>query len=400
MPDLRQRLRDLDALDVPDVMERAQRLGPKPPVETGPSPARRIAIVAFALLLAAVSLLYVTRAFDRSQAPLPASPAPNPQWSSECAWTTTSLPLPADDGHGHRAARLVAGTSMDDLWVMASHNAWVDQYLLHYDGRSWTEIPLPADLVASFSREMVAAAPNDLWVLAPDGVERFDGSTWTRSVPELDNAEAGDIHLVDLDVVAPDDAWAAGSVFDHASGKKVPLILHWDGRAWSRSYQGTLDDGAPTDLVSLSAWSSDDVWAAGPVPGKPDVPGALHWDGTSWTSLPVDRPGVRAASVDPFGLAAVGQAEVLMTVDEGVLRWDGSGWVDTGFGDAHSDVPISMARGTTGVWAALWNTGIARWDGETWRREPLKGIYAYGMTVIDDSAVFVGTPLIAKTYSC
>ena len=70
MPDLRDRLRALDDLEVPDVMQQA-RLGPKAPMEPGPRPVRRIAIAAFALIVAAASVLYVTRAFDRSEAPLP-----------------------------------------------------------------------------------------------------------------------------------------------------------------------------------------------------------------------------------------------------------------------------------------------------------------------------------------
>ena len=88
------------------------------------------------------------------------------------------------------------------------------------------------------------------------------------------------------------------------------------------------------------------------------MPVALHWDGTALSTRPVHGPGVRADPSDEFGLVAIGPDETLMTIDKGVVRWDGGGWADTDLKQASSmDVPLIMEQGTTGVWAKVWNTG-------------------------------------------
>ena len=399
MTDLRDRLRDLDSLDVPDVMQQARRLGPKPPMEQGhpARPARRIAIAAFALLLAATSVLYVTRAFDRGEAPVPAVQTPAPPL--KCRWTTTDLGLKV----GHReAARLVAGSSMSDLWVVASRNPWIDQYLLHNDGQGWNEVPLPKDLARFYSGDMVANAPNDVWLLAPHGVARFDGRDWIRSdFPGLEGAGPGEVEFLDLEVTAPDDAWVTGNLYDRATETWSPAILHWDGSAWDWSYRGSTDADAPSRLVAVSAWGPNDVWAAGIEGGRHPGPVTLHWDGTAWTTRPVHGPGVQTAPIDSFGLAAIGPDDALMTVDRGVVRWDGGRWLDTGFeAPTSQDVPVAMEQGSSGVWAKVWNTGAARWNGETWQQESLGSLYSYGMTVIDGTAVFVGAGPRAEAIEC
>ena len=63
MPDLEERLSELDLLDPPDVWSDVQRMGPIPPVEQGPSTIRRASVVLLALGLALATLLLVDRAF-------------------------------------------------------------------------------------------------------------------------------------------------------------------------------------------------------------------------------------------------------------------------------------------------------------------------------------------------
>lgn len=63
MPNLEERLSELDLLDPPDVWSDVQRMGPIPPVEQGPSTIRRASVVLLALGLALGALLLVDRAF-------------------------------------------------------------------------------------------------------------------------------------------------------------------------------------------------------------------------------------------------------------------------------------------------------------------------------------------------
>ena len=397
MTDLRDRLRDLDGLDVPDVFDRAQRIGPKTPmdIEPGPGPARRAAIAAFALIFADVTIAYATRAFDRQIRPAPATPTSPP--STTCAWTKTTLAVPFLGTH-RSATRLVAGTSRDDLWVMGSKRPWIDQVLVHYDGERWTKVTLPQDLVNAYSGAMEAPAPNDLWLLTTNGVARFDGSTWTRTTfPGLGDLDSTTSELLDLEVVSPDDAWVTGNVYDAATETWGAVIYHWNGVAWNESYGGSAGAGAASRLVAISAWAPDDVWAAGVTSEQRRGRAvALHWDGTTWTARVVH--GRRPASITEFGLVAVGPDDALMTVKAGVLHWDGGPWTDSGFqAPSAIDVPLSMGRGAAGdVWAKVWNTSVARWDGESWELRGLDSpllhaFYSYGLATVEGSAVFAGT---------
>ncbi len=265
---------------------------------------------------------------------------------------------------------------------------------MHYDGAHWTDVALPTQLNSFFSGDMAMAGPNDLWLLAPDGVARFDGTNWTRSVfSALEGLDQSQLELVDLEVRSPDDAWVTGDVHGDTAATSGPVILHWDGQAWSQSYGPSSGDAfrvAPARLVAVSAWGPDDVWAAGVTAARPSVPVALHWDGAAWSARPVLEPKVHAARIDTFGLVAVGTDEALMTTELGVVRWEGSGWVDTGFEAGSSmDVPLSMEIAGSSVWAKVWNTSVARWDGNTWQPER-QSLYSYGMASVGDAAVFVG----------
>jgi Tol biopolymer transport system component len=78
MSDLRDRFRALDVLDVPDVMTRARRIGPKAPdPETSP-PLRRVGALVFAAVVAILAVVLIARALD-SPAPTPGDPpTPSP----------------------------------------------------------------------------------------------------------------------------------------------------------------------------------------------------------------------------------------------------------------------------------------------------------------------------------
>jgi hypothetical protein len=203
------------------------------------------------------------------------------------------------------------------------------------------------------------------------------------------------VEFDDLEVISPDDAWVAGNRYDAATQRWEPGLWHWDGRAWVERPIDLAAKGAPDRLVAVSAWDPDDVWIAGTTSigdrGARAV--ALHWDGATWTTRATQ--GRRAAPIDTFGLVAVASDDALLTVRNGVVRWDGGGWTDSGF-EARSptDVPLEMERGSDGgVWAKVWNTDVARWDGATWRSGSLGRLYAYGMSVVDGAAVFTGATI-------
>ncbi|MDP9222594.1 MAG: hypothetical protein M3P18_01840 [Actinomycetota bacterium] len=81
MPDFMERLRELDRAQVPDVWSDVERLGPRTPVEQGPSRLRRPAVVLLALGIAVGGFLLVDRAFGGRVAIRPAA-TPTPTISA------------------------------------------------------------------------------------------------------------------------------------------------------------------------------------------------------------------------------------------------------------------------------------------------------------------------------
>ncbi|HUL85090.1 MAG TPA: hypothetical protein VLX89_06185 [Actinomycetota bacterium] len=77
MPDLPDRFRALDQLEVPDIDSRARALGSRPPTEPdGPSPKGRAAIIALAAIVALVGVGFVVQAFRGDRAGIPDRPQP------------------------------------------------------------------------------------------------------------------------------------------------------------------------------------------------------------------------------------------------------------------------------------------------------------------------------------
>lgn len=79
--------------------------------------------------------------------------------------------------------------------------------------------------------------------------------------------------------------WAVGDDLDTFNDPK-PLIMHWDGKSWSR-----VASGAPQDTVlwDMTVLTGTDAWAVGAhTDGRPTLGGTgassviLHWNGKAW----------------------------------------------------------------------------------------------------------------------
>ena len=135
---------------------------------------------------------------------------------------------------------------------------------------------------------------------------RWNGQAWSV-VPSPDTASFEN-HLLAIDGVSPDDLWAVGHTRNGDYSVSAPLILHWDGSAWSVVPSPTANDGTLEGVVALA---SDDVWAVGSMFSTAllwHVPFALHWDGRSWSSVAVPSPTPQGGRL--FGVAALSPAKV------------------------------------------------------------------------------------------
>lgn len=60
-------------------------------------------------------------------------------------------------------------------------------------------------------------------------------------------------------------------------GPSQTLILHWNGKAWSR--MDSADPGGPgesNDLTGIAAWSSSNVWTVGDSDDSKSIAMAFH----------------------------------------------------------------------------------------------------------------------------
>lgn len=161
--------------------------------------------------------------------------------------------------------------------------------IAYWDGGGWSRTPSPDPGTTSNQLSAVAArAADDVWAVGhsrskesggrPEGlVLHWDGDTWNQ-IPVPPSAMGGD-QLQGVAIAGPDSVWVAGTSLpgpDADDQSEAAFALHWNGSDWQmlRS-QGT------TEFTGVSARSENDVWFAGyaELPGEPDTAHIEHWDG-------------------------------------------------------------------------------------------------------------------------
>jgi hypothetical protein len=182
---------------------------------------------------------------------------------------------------------------------------------------------------------MSALSAGDVWAVgqsqAPGATgaalaEHWNGSTWSivpvRHAGNSHNASNHSEDLTSVDAISTGDVWAVGfyPATSAVSGNSAAirdstLIEHWNGSAWSTV--AAPDASSSDNLNSVSASSSNDVWAVGGATytltfgaGQSaeslvfDAPLVEHWDGSAWKLVAAPTLGL-----DPHNAAAVAKME-------------------------------------------------------------------------------------------
>jgi hypothetical protein len=179
-------------------------------------------------------------------------------------WTRSELP---DLGSAWSVGEDVAASSPADAWVVGyGANGAV---ALHWNGTAWTAVPTP-DIRSPRLAGVVDLGPDDAWAVgttyrSPPGggprhalVEHWDGRTWT-AVPVAGLAQGSALSAVSA--TGPDDLWAVGDSTE-TTGEEHPTMLHFDGTRWStvrppaapfggEGYLGLASDGSRTWLATI-----------------------------------------------------------------------------------------------------------------------------------------------------
>lgn len=135
----------------------------------------------------------------------------------------------------------ISADSPSDAWAVGTQPEPGGSNLLtglaeHWDGRAWSVVTGLPDLGNSALVGVYAASPADVWALVqtptPDGhvgVDQFlhwDGSSWTTVPVPGPHEYALDYGYSAIAGTSPGNIWAAGAVYNSAAGSLEPLIAH------------------------------------------------------------------------------------------------------------------------------------------------------------------------------
>jgi len=201
-------------------------------------------------------------------------------------------------------------------------------FLAHWDGTAWTKIDAPVSTGSgSEITGIKAIAPDDVWFvgawIADDGWKAL-ALHWNGSSLELVDTPfpvpggTPGWSLATVDGVAADDLWAVGAGSD-GDMSLAPYVLHNDGSGWAV----TPDVPMPGDWIEFNALlplASDDVYMGGSwfAAAGGYGPLILHWDGSAWTIASGDGGGGPMITLGHGSVLALGNPS---------LYWNGQTWL-------------------------------------------------------------------------
>ncbi|MGZ8603879.1 MAG: hypothetical protein ACXWX9_03875 [Actinomycetota bacterium] len=328
-------------------------------------------IAAFVTLVVGVGIVGTLTDVDGAEPSPSASASPTPSASQPVCTPTFEIAQSADPGDDPNTLLGLTVLSSAEAWAVGGSGdpeAPTAVLIERWDGTAWTaeEGPNPGSEINEL-RAVDAAEPNDVWAVGRTAsgfgdrplVLRYDGTAWTEV--ELP-AEATGI-LTGVAAIASNDVWVVGFSGDPAASLERSVVLHWDGQIWSVVDPGRAVGTGRSALLGIEAIAPDDVWAVGSLHNGPLM---IHFDGDAWSRSDTEVRGVTnaIAPVTPDDAWAAGSP---------IQRFDGSAWSDVAQVRSDGVLYGVAAVGPNDVWAvgarpvgegskAL----VMRFDGSRW----------------------------------
>jgi hypothetical protein len=352
------------------------------------------------------------------------------------AWMDAFLTEERPEGTGSIVFTTVWASGPGDVWVggfdILRGAADIFGIMIHFDGTSWAGGGVPSLLFGGRPiTSIFGASPTDVW--AAPGLH-WDGTEWSLVLAERTAHTAGlhgratdDVVAVGRDgrvihfngqswedwntTVTDDpivDAWgdANGEIF----AVTQTLILHYDGRGWSRAFHGpgapfvAVWGSAPDHVIFLRqdgesmVWDGTGLFNNGFFGTPMTIPGFRFLD--VWTPGPGDvwatgfivgsGPGVDAGRVlrrqgfDPWAevlatpealvaISASGLDDIWVgAASSTVYRFDGAAWTPFRLGDDSFRIFDALwSNGPADVWVSGFSAGaVFHWDGTAFTAVP------------------------------
>lgn len=245
--------------------------------------------------------------------------------------------------------------------------------------------------VSSLARIAAAASGICLTVTGLVAGPAATARSLTKAAPAVRPAAAyysAPGRLTGVAAVSASSAWAVG--YAGSSGSPKVLMLHWNGKTWSRVTSPSVLTKAGK-LNAITVVNAKDAWAAGFTGGLTNTSRRtllLHWNGSAWREVtrPAPIPGfLDAVTATASGGWAVGG------VPNGhnwphplALRLSGATWsrVPVPFVLEVTGVAITGTRSAWAIGATEQQFKFAHWNGHTWTWEfsitPVQDTYILG----------------------
>lgn len=378
-------------------------------------------------LFACASLLLVSILLIRSFGGHAADAAPSTVHSIAATCGSWSVVPSANVSPGQSSNTLsgIATISSSDAWAVGNYTVGFSVYTLteHWNGNQWSIVPSPNVKKAAFTvlTAVTEISSTNAWAVGyyyveKNGtyftlIEHWDGSNW--HIVASPSPSSNFNYLFGVTAISANDIWAVGT-YGNSSNLADTLVEHWNGSSWS--VVASPNSGTTGSMLeSVSAISSSDIWAVGFTStdrGK-DLTLTEHWDGSQWSIVASPNEGkypnslksVTAVSSDNVWAVGVYQPKGIynrfyQTLTE---HWDGSSWsvVPSPNVGSYSNTLISVAAVSANtIWAVgSYNTNslnhsqalIEQWNGSSWSVVPSPVLAHNGSNYLDAAAVIPGT---------
>lgn len=182
----------------------------------------------------------------------------------------------------------------------------LETLVLRWDGASWRQVASPN--IAGGANQLsgiTAISANEIWAVGSAGgaplAMHWDGNAWSI-VPVRVRDGLSTERFTAVSGTAANDVWVVGQGTGVFTKQTFAAIRHWNGAYWaenvcyaaSASNPPTGYEGGGPDayFTGVAAAASNDVWAVGALGSGPLI---LHWDGRAWTTVTHPRAFPNAA---------------------------------------------------------------------------------------------------------
>lgn len=188
-----------------------------------------------------------------------------------------------------RNLRSLWGSSPSDIWAGGASGT-----VLHFDGTAWTLVSAPVSQVDS----IWGSSASNVWLTSSTSVLRWNGSSFT-------SFSIGGT-LLSVSGTGPNDVWVTG---------EQAYLRHYDGTSWTM-----INPGIGSTMKVVLALATNDVWAAGAMPGKETT----HYNGVKWTTI---RTSALSSNTAVFtSMTAEAADDVWGIGNSKVGHWEGTAW--------------------------------------------------------------------------